>query len=219
MLDWKFSQEERSQDWKSRGLAYLLSLIKQLPRGSRCGTVPLFSPRSSLTLYLMQNYTDHVGEKSTFRLLNRGSAKALAKVAELYGASFGSAAKQTGLKALEFTLSICDAVDMYGFTVDQEWTRYFSESRQGHTPLQCRSKLIYAAYSMCKIILHIFNGHKTKEGENELKTDSKKRKAIETAGLQKTTQTEIDTKIPTKKQKSLAVVPQTWDLLEEAFLR
>uniref|UniRef100_A0A5B7B2Q6 Sialyltransferase-like protein 2 n=1 Tax=Davidia involucrata TaxID=16924 RepID=A0A5B7B2Q6_DAVIN len=124
----------------------------------------------------IQNYTDYVGTKSTFRLLNRGSAKALNKVAELYdtgkevliikttihdimnkmirevpilnpvylmlGASFGSSAKGTGLKALEFSLSICDTVDMYGFTVDpgyKEWTRYFSESRQGHTPLQGRA--------------------------------------------------------------------------------
>ncbi|GMH23465.1 hypothetical protein Nepgr_025308 [Nepenthes gracilis] len=124
----------------------------------------------------IQNYTEYVGTKSTFRLLNRGSAKALDKVAELYdagkevliikttihdsiskmirevpirnpvylmlGASFGSAAKGTGLKALEFALSICDTVDMYGFTVDpgyKEWTRYFSESRQGHTPLQGRA--------------------------------------------------------------------------------
>ncbi|KAA8540637.1 hypothetical protein F0562_024444 [Nyssa sinensis] len=124
----------------------------------------------------IQNYTDYVGTKSTFRLLNRGSAKALDKVAELYdtgkevlivkttihdimnkmirevpilnpvylmlGASFGSSAKGTGLKALEFALSICDTVDMYGFTVDpgyKEWTRYFSESRQGHTPLQGRA--------------------------------------------------------------------------------
>ncbi|XP_057479934.1 sialyltransferase-like protein 2 isoform X2 [Actinidia eriantha] len=124
----------------------------------------------------IQNYTDYVGRKSTFRLLNRGSAKALDKVAELYdagkevfiikttihdimakmireipirnpvylmlGASFGSAAKGTGLKALEFALSICGTVDMYGFTVDpgyKEWTRYFSESRQGHTPLQGRA--------------------------------------------------------------------------------
>ncbi|KAJ7957192.1 sialyltransferase-like protein 2 [Quillaja saponaria] len=111
-----------------------------------------------------------------FRLLNRGSAKALDKVAELdetrkevliikttihdimntmigkvpiknpvylmLGASFGSAAKGTGLKALEFALSLCDSVDMYGFTVDpgyMEWTRYFSESRQGHTPLHGRA--------------------------------------------------------------------------------
>ncbi|XP_043705679.1 sialyltransferase-like protein 2 isoform X2 [Telopea speciosissima] len=60
----------------------------------------------------------------------------------MLGASFGSAAKGTGLKALEFALSICDSVDMYGFTVDpgyKEWTRYFSESRQGHTPLHGRA--------------------------------------------------------------------------------
>ncbi|KAF8390723.1 hypothetical protein HHK36_025250 [Tetracentron sinense] len=124
----------------------------------------------------IQNYTKYVGRKSTFRLLNRGSAKALDKVAELdetgkevliikttihdtmskmirevpiqnpvhlmLGASFGSAAKGTGLKALEFALSICESVDMYGFTVDpgyKEWTRYFSESRQGHTPLHGRA--------------------------------------------------------------------------------
>lgn len=124
----------------------------------------------------IQNYTEYVGKKSTFRLLNRGSAKALDKVAELdetgkevlivkttihdlmnkmirevpihnpvylmLGASFGSAAKGTGLKALEFALSICDTVDMYGFTVDpgyKEWTRYFSESRKGHTPLHGRA--------------------------------------------------------------------------------
>ncbi|KAI9177777.1 hypothetical protein LWI28_019169 [Acer negundo] len=124
----------------------------------------------------IQNYTEYVGKKSTFRLLNRGSAKALDKVVELdetrkeallvkttihdimskmireipiknpvylmLGASFGSAAKGTGLKALEFALSICDSVDMYGFTVDpgyKEWTRYFSESRKGHTPLHGRA--------------------------------------------------------------------------------
>lgn len=34
---------------------------------------------------VLQNYTEYVGTKSTFRLLNRGSAKALDKVAELYG--------------------------------------------------------------------------------------------------------------------------------------
>ncbi|MED6221519.1 hypothetical protein PIB30_055565 [Stylosanthes scabra] len=124
----------------------------------------------------IENYTEYVGRKSTFRLLNRGSAKALDKVVELdeqrkealiikttihdimnqmirelpiknpvylmLGASFGSAAKGTGLKALEFALSMCDSVDMYGFTVDpgyKEWTRYFSESRQGHTPLHGRA--------------------------------------------------------------------------------
>lgn len=42
----------------------------------------------------------------------------------MLGASFGSAAKGTGLKALEFALSMCDSVDMYGLTVDpgyKEW--------------------------------------------------------------------------------------------------
>ncbi|CAN0915898.1 Sialyltransferase-like protein 2 [Linum grandiflorum] len=124
----------------------------------------------------IQNYTEYVGTKSSFRLLNRGSAKALDKVVELdesrkevlivkttihdimnqmiqdipirnpvylmLGASFGSAAKGTGLKALEFALSMCESVDMYGFTVDpgyKEWTRYFSESRKGHTPLHGRA--------------------------------------------------------------------------------
>lgn len=46
----------------------------------------------------------------------------------MLGASFGSAAKGTGLKALEFALSICDSVDMYGFTVDpgyKEWYMFF----------------------------------------------------------------------------------------------
>ncbi|PUZ73749.1 hypothetical protein GQ55_1G012500 [Panicum hallii var. hallii] len=126
----------------------------------------------------IQNYTEYVGTKSTFRLLNRGSAKALDKVVELdetkkeilvikttihdimnqmirevpitnpvylmlgTSSSFGSSAKGTGVKALEFALSICDSVDMYGFTVDpgyKEWTRYFSEARKGHTPLHGRA--------------------------------------------------------------------------------
>jgi hypothetical protein len=46
----------------------------------------------------------------------------------MLGASFGSAAKGTGLKALEFALSICESVDMYGFTVDpgyKEWYKNF----------------------------------------------------------------------------------------------
>ncbi|KAG6754255.1 hypothetical protein POTOM_042277 [Populus tomentosa] len=90
----------------------------------------------AISLWL--NYTEFVGKKSSFHLLNRGSAKALDKVVELDGASFGSAAKGTGLEALEFALSICESVDMNGFTVKpgyKEWARYSSESRQGHTPL------------------------------------------------------------------------------------
>ena len=40
-----------------------------------------------LVLSIQQNYTEYVGTKSTFRLLNRGSAKALDKVVELDGKS------------------------------------------------------------------------------------------------------------------------------------
>lgn len=124
----------------------------------------------------VENYTKYVGEKTTFRLLNRGSAKALDKVAALdgtgkevliikttihdamskmikevpiqnpvylmLGTALGPSAKGTGLKAVEFSLSVCETVDIYGFTVDPgytEWTRYFSESRGGHTPLQGRA--------------------------------------------------------------------------------
>ncbi|EFJ35344.1 glycosyltransferase, CAZy family GT29 [Selaginella moellendorffii] len=124
----------------------------------------------------IENYTDYVGSKRSFRLLNRGSAKALDKVAELdgtgkevlivkttihdvmskmikeipiinpvylmLGASLSSSAKGTGVKALEFALSVCETVDIYGFTVDPgyvEWSRYFSESRGGHTPLLGRA--------------------------------------------------------------------------------
>lgn len=124
----------------------------------------------------VENYTEYVGKKTTFRLLNRGSAKALDKVAALdgtgnealiikttihdimskmikevpilnpvylmLGSALGPSAKGTGLKAVELALSVCDTVDIYGFTVDPgytEWTRYFSESRGGHTPLQGRA--------------------------------------------------------------------------------
>ncbi|KAJ6672180.1 SIALYLTRANSFERASE-LIKE PROTEIN 2 [Salix viminalis] len=135
----------------------------------RCAVIEKMVPQ----LRIIQSLWER---KGSFRLLNRGSAKALDKVIELdetrkevliikttihdimnkmiqevpinnpvylmLGASFGSAAKGTGLKALEFALSICESVDMYGFTVDpgyKEWTRYFSESRQGHTPLHGRA--------------------------------------------------------------------------------
>ena len=46
---------------------------------NKCSTFLLFD--------LLQNYSDYVGKKSTFRLLNRGSAKALDKVVELDGMS------------------------------------------------------------------------------------------------------------------------------------
>jgi len=51
-------------------------------------------------------------------------------------------AKGTGMKSIELALSMCDIIDMYGFTVDPgytEWTRYFSAPRKGHNPLQGRA--------------------------------------------------------------------------------
>uniref|UniRef100_A0A453ATI0 Sialyltransferase-like protein 1 n=1 Tax=Aegilops tauschii subsp. strangulata TaxID=200361 RepID=A0A453ATI0_AEGTS len=51
-------------------------------------------------------------------------------------------AKGTGMKSVELALSMCDIVDIYGFTVDPgytEWTRYFSAPRKGHNPLQGRA--------------------------------------------------------------------------------
>ncbi|KAL2338624.1 hypothetical protein Fmac_013070 [Flemingia macrophylla] len=39
----------------------------------------------------------------------------------MLGASFGSAAKGIGLKAFEFALSMCDSMDMYGFTIDPDY--------------------------------------------------------------------------------------------------
>lgn len=51
-------------------------------------------------------------------------------------------AKGTGMKSIELALSMCDIVDVYGFTVDPgytEWTRYFSAPRKGHNPLQGRA--------------------------------------------------------------------------------
>ncbi|KAJ7536369.1 hypothetical protein O6H91_12G066300 [Diphasiastrum complanatum] len=58
------------------------------------------------------------------------------------GVVFRRGAKGTGVKSLELALSMCDSVDMYGFTVDPgytEWTRYFSTPRKGHNPLQGRA--------------------------------------------------------------------------------
>lgn len=75
-------------------------------------------------------------------------------------------AKGTGMKSIELALSMCEIVDIYGFTVDPgytEWlvhicltktvknaqllsycqlacrTRYFSEPKKGHNPLQGRA--------------------------------------------------------------------------------
>ncbi|KAG7022625.1 Sialyltransferase-like protein 1, partial [Cucurbita argyrosperma subsp. argyrosperma] len=66
-------------------------------------------------------------------------------------------AKGTGMKSIELALSMCDIVDIYGFTVDPgytEWTRYFSTPRKGHNPLQGR------AYYQLLECLGGFSGYK-----------------------------------------------------------
>ncbi|KAE8123802.1 hypothetical protein FH972_018727 [Carpinus fangiana] len=63
------------------------------------------------------------------------------------GASFGSAEKGTGLKALEFALSICESVDMYGFTVDPGYKEWHS-----HVAFEARSRTWGTLYSASKLI-------------------------------------------------------------------
>lgn len=59
----------------------------------------------------------------------------------MLGTSFGSSAKGTGLKALEFALSICDTVDMYGFTVDPGYKEWLSKKSKHLQPcLVCRQQ-------------------------------------------------------------------------------
>lgn len=41
------------------------------------------------------------------------------------GAPLGVSAKGTGVKALEFALSICQEVDIYGFTVDPGYLEWY----------------------------------------------------------------------------------------------
>lgn len=119
-----------------------------------------------------EKYAKYVGMKRTFRLGVRGTARNMIKILEgapeevfiiksmthrdfnemiksianpvylFQGIVLRRGAKGTGMKSIELALSICDIVDIYGFTVDpgyKEWTRYFSEPRKGHNPLQGRA--------------------------------------------------------------------------------
>ncbi|THU62099.1 hypothetical protein C4D60_Mb01t01590 [Musa balbisiana] len=119
-----------------------------------------------------EKYAKHVGLKRDFRLVVRGAARNMvaildgspdevliiksvthrdfnAKIKELpnpvylfQGIVLRRGAKGTGMKSIELALSMCDTVDIYGFTVDPgytEWTRYFSTPRKGHNPLQGRA--------------------------------------------------------------------------------
>ncbi|KAK9669837.1 hypothetical protein RND81_13G158000 [Saponaria officinalis] len=119
-----------------------------------------------------EKYAKYVGMKRTFRLGVRGTARNMNKILEgapeevfiiksvthrdfnemikgipnpvylFQGIVLRRGAKGTGMKSIELALSMCDIVDIYGFTVDpgyKEWTRYFSEPRKGHNPLQGRA--------------------------------------------------------------------------------
>ncbi|KAF3784511.1 Sialyltransferase-like protein 1 [Nymphaea thermarum] len=119
-----------------------------------------------------EQYAKHVGLKRDFRLAARGVAQNMVAVANgsadevfiiksvmhrafktmiemlpnpvylFQGIVLRRGAKGTGMKSIELALSMCDVVDIYGFTVDPgytEWTRYFSSPRKGHNPLQGRA--------------------------------------------------------------------------------
>ncbi|KAL1833072.1 hypothetical protein ACET3Z_002723 [Daucus carota] len=117
-------------------------------------------------------YAKHVGLKRDFRLVVRGAARNMVKILDgstdevliiksvthrdfnamiksipnpvylFQGIVLRRGAKGTGMKSIELALSMCEIVDIYGFTVDPgytEWTRYFSTPRKGHNPLQGRA--------------------------------------------------------------------------------
>uniref|UniRef100_A0A7N0UQV6 Sialyltransferase-like protein 1 n=1 Tax=Kalanchoe fedtschenkoi TaxID=63787 RepID=A0A7N0UQV6_KALFE len=117
-------------------------------------------------------YAKHVGLKRDFRLVVRGAAQNMVAILNgssdevliikslthrdfntmikqipnpvylFQGIVLRRGAKGTGMKSVELALSMCDIVDIYGFTVDPgytEWTRYFSEPKKGHNPLQGRA--------------------------------------------------------------------------------
>ncbi|RLM70100.1 hypothetical protein C2845_PM17G11670 [Panicum miliaceum] len=106
-----------------------------------------------------EKYAKHVGLKRDFRLVVRGAARNMAPILKgslnmgylqelpnpvylFQGIVLRRGAKGTGMKSIELALSMCDIIDMYGFTVDPgytEWTRYFSAPRKGHNPLQGRA--------------------------------------------------------------------------------
>lgn len=119
-----------------------------------------------------EKYARYVGLKRDFRLVVRGAARNMIAILNgsddevliiksvthrdfnemikripnpvylFQGIVLRRGAKGTGMKSIELALSMCDIVDIYGFTVDPgytEWTRYFSTPRKGHNPLQGRA--------------------------------------------------------------------------------
>ncbi|XP_024394904.1 sialyltransferase-like protein 5 isoform X2 [Physcomitrium patens] len=142
-----------------------------------------------------KTYDKHVGRKRTFRLIGEGVARNLREVVKgnkevviikskihrdfnamikeipnpvylFQGVEFRRGAKGTGIKSIELAVSMCDVVDIYGFTVDPgyaDWTRYFSAPRRGHNPLQGRA---YYQLLECLGILKIHSPMREKSKQN-----------------------------------------------------
>ncbi|XP_078172552.1 MALE GAMETOPHYTE DEFECTIVE 2 [Carex rostrata] len=143
-----------------------------------------------------EKYAKHVGLKRNFRLVVRGGARNMGEILKgssdevlviksvthrdfnrairelpnpiylFQGIVLRRGAKGTGMKSIELALSMCDIIDMYGFTVDPgytEWTRYFSEPKKGHNPLQGRA---YYQLLECLGVIRIRSPMRSKRKED-----------------------------------------------------
>ncbi|KAK7395986.1 hypothetical protein VNO78_16643 [Psophocarpus tetragonolobus] len=143
-----------------------------------------------------EKYAKYVGLKRDFRLVVRGAALNMVPILKgsdnevliikslthkeinaaiktipnpvylFQGIVLRRGAKGTGMKSIELALSMCDIIDIYGFTVDPgytEWTRYFSEPRKGHNPLQGRA---YYQLLECLGVLRIHSPMRSKRKED-----------------------------------------------------
>ncbi|KAJ1697079.1 hypothetical protein LUZ63_005591 [Rhynchospora breviuscula] len=143
-----------------------------------------------------EKYAKHVGLKRNFRLVVRGGARNMGEILKgssdevliiksvthrdfnrairelpnpiylFQGIVLRRGAKGTGMKSIELALSMCDIIDMYGFTVDPgytEWTRYFSEPKKGHNPLQGRA---YYQLLECLGVIRIHSPMRSKRTED-----------------------------------------------------
>ncbi|CAM9003402.1 unnamed protein product [Rhodiola kirilowii] len=141
-------------------------------------------------------YAKYVGLKRDFRLVVRGAAQNMVAILNgssdevliikslthrdfntmikgipnpvylFQGIVLRRGAKGTGMKSVELALSMCDIVDIYGFTVDPgytEWTRYFSAPKKGHNPLQGRA---YYQLLECLGVLRIHSPMRSKRKQD-----------------------------------------------------
>ncbi|MCL7038424.1 hypothetical protein MKW94_030258 [Papaver nudicaule] len=143
-----------------------------------------------------EKYAKHIGMKRDFRLVVRGAARKMVEILDgsadevlviksvthkdfndmikgitnpvylFQGIVLRRGAKGTGMKSIELALSMCDVVNIYGFTVDPgytEWTRYFSTPRQGHNPLQGRA---YYQLLECLGVIRIHSPMRSERNED-----------------------------------------------------